>query len=146
MGEFSVLLEFFHTIIDASIFCEVGVSFVEESLDEYLHLRYESRNRCYGISFLYMELLKITEKLLCIILSKLSESFSRFLAVTDRLVVDISDVHHGFYLVPQKSQCPYDKIFKEVRSEIADMSIVIWSRSTVVDLDFVLAKWFELLD
>lgn len=75
MSEFSVLTEFLHAVVDASIFSEIGVSFIEESLYHDSHIFYESRYRSYRISTHDSESVEIREKCFTIEFCEFFEGF-----------------------------------------------------------------------
>ena len=143
MSKFPVFREFLDTIVDAAIFSKIGISFIEEALYELLHFWYESRDWRYGVSFGDIELIEICQEFSRIVFCEFLEGFLCLLAITYCLVIDIRDIHHGAYLVSEKSERTDDKILKKICPEIPDMSKIIGGWSTVVDFYFILLEGLE---
>lgn len=66
MSELPIFLEFCNTIIDTSIFRKIGISFINESIDNLPHIWNKSRYRSYCISRKDMEFCTISKKSFCI--------------------------------------------------------------------------------
>ena len=59
----------------------------------------------------------------------------RFSRATDRLVINVGDVHHAIHLVAAQLEMPLEQIFKDVGAKISDMRPAINGRSASVDFD-----------
>ena len=143
MRELTILTEFLHTIVDAPIVSEICVSLIEESLYHLAHVWYQSRDRRYSVCSADIESVEIFEKCFRVELGKFSEALTRLLTITDRLIVDIGDIHDGPGPISEKSEGTDDEVLEEIGTEIAYMSVVIRCRSTVVYLHFILFEWLE---
>lgn len=141
--EMPVLFELRYTIIYRSVFCEVGISLLQESIDDLAHILYELRDRLDIISRDDPELTTIFEECFCIEYGEFFQALSRFLTISYRLIIDICDTHSRLRLISEESHTSNDEVIHEVVAEIADMCVVIRRRSTVVDLHFILFEWLE---
>jgi hypothetical protein len=143
MCEFSIFSEFTHTIIDTPILSEIGISLLHESIDNLAHIIDELSNRHDIIRRNNPDFLTVLEKCSGIKIGEFLSRESLFSTISDNFIFYISDIHRCPYSISEIAQNPYDKVIHQIVSEIPDMSIVIWRRSTVVDLYFFLTEWLE---
>ena len=102
--ELSIFPEFAHTIVYTSIIGEIGVSLLHESIDDHSHIRDELRYRLHMICRDDAELRTVGDECFCIVLCELFQALSGLLTITDRLIINIRDIHGCVHLVSEKSQ------------------------------------------
>lgn len=109
---------------------------MEEAFDDGDHFRDVVCRKWIAVCGEDIQRLDILEKSVDICLCEFLQRNSLGSGSFNGFVIDIRDVHDMGNFVAHKCQVPLEKVFEDIRTEVADMGIVINGRAAGIELDF----------
>ncbi len=144
--ELAVARELADLEVDRAVLALVGDALVHQLLDERDHLGDVVRRRGIDLGRLDVELLQIREESVLVRLRVVRERYARGICAADRLVVDVSEVHHLADLHPVELHDAAEYVLESVRAEVPDMREIVDGRAACIEADFVPLERLQFLD